>query len=217
MQKQVKISKQTRQNWLIDAAVFIGALLSAITGFYFLFLPVGGYQGGRNPNYGLTILFGRSTWDDIHTWGGLLMILAVVIHLAWHWSWVMMMARRFANTLLGKGSKFSRGARINVLVDLALAVGFIITALTGIYFLYLPAGYAGGTTPGWDPGLLFSRTTWDNIHTWGFVTMMIAAMLHIIIHWRWITNVTHRFFLSLANRQPVTQPVSVPPSDHLTN
>lgn len=215
MDKPVRISKQTRQNWLIDAAVFLGASLSAITGIYFLFLPTGGYQGGRNPYYDLRIIFTRHTWDDIHVWGGLLMILAVVIHLAWHWSWVKMMSRRFGNTLLGKGSKFSKGARINVLVDLALALGFLITAITGIYFLFVPAGFAGGTTPGWDPGFLFSRTTWDNIHTWGFVTMMIAAMLHIVIHWRWITNVTKRFWLSLWNNQPASQPVSISTPDKL--
>ena len=206
MQKQVRISKQTRQNWLIDAAVFVGALLSAITGIYFLFLPIGGYQGGRNPAYGLTLLFGRSTWDDIHTWGGLLMILAVVIHLAWHWTWVKMMGRRFANTLAGSGSKFSRGAKANVLVDLAVALGFFLTAVSGIYFLLVPPGYAGGSTPGWDPGFLFSRATWDTLHTWAFVVMMIAAVLHLIIHWRWITNVTRRVWLSLVNPVPGTPP-----------
>lgn len=210
MEKPVRISKQTRQNWLIDAAVFIGALLAALTGIYFLFLPVGGYQGGRNPNYGLTILFGRQTWDDIHTWGGLLMILAVVIHLAWHWSWVKMMSRRAGNALLGKGSKFSKGAKINVFVDLGLALGFLVTAVTGIYFLFVPAGYQGGTVAGWDPGFLFSRTTWDIIHTWGFVAMMVAALLHIVIHWRWIVNVTRRFWLSLWTRPGKTQPTNQP-------
>ena len=201
MAKTGRISRRTRQNWLIDAAVFIGALLSAITGFYFLFLPVGGYQGGRNPAYGLTILFGRHTWDDIHTWGGLLMILAVVIHLAWHWSWVKMMSRRVGNTLLGKGSKFSRGAKINVLVDLAIAVSFLVTAVSAIYFLFFPAGYEAGRVAGWDPGFIFSRATWDILHTWGFVAMMLAALLHLIIHWRWIVNVTRRFWLSLGNNQ----------------
>jgi hypothetical protein len=211
MQKAVRISTQTKQNWMIDAIVFAGAVLSTITGIYFLFLPIGGYQGGRNPTYGLTILFGRSTWDDLHTWGGLLMILAVVIHLAWHWSWVKMMSRRMANTLLGKGSKFSRGAKINVLVDLAIAVGFFLTAVSGIYFLYLPSGYAGGTTPGWDPGFLFSRSTWDMIHTWAAVAMIIAALLHGIIHWRWITKVTRSV------TQLVSQSVSQKPADHMTN
>ena len=27
-------------------------------------------KGGKNPLYGITILFSRSTWDDLHLWGG---------------------------------------------------------------------------------------------------------------------------------------------------
>ncbi len=93
------ISKQTRNNWLIDAAVAIGAVVAALTGIYFLFLPAGGYQGGRNPAYGITILFSRQTWDDLHTWFGALMIAAVVIHFAIHWHWVKGMAKRIARTI----------------------------------------------------------------------------------------------------------------------
>lgn len=197
MEKRVRISRQTRQNWLIDAAVFAGALVATLTGIYFLILPVGGYQGGRNPYYGLTILFGRTTWDDLHTWGGLLMILAVAIHLAWHWSWVKMMGRRIINTSLGRGSRFSRGAKINVLIDALVAVGFFVTAVSGVYFLFLPSGYEGGRNAAWDPGLLFGRTTWDLLHTWGFVLMILAALLHVAIHWRWIVNVSRRFWLSI--------------------
>jgi len=36
--------------------------------FHFLFLPVDGHQGGRNPFFGVLILFDRHSWDDIHAW-----------------------------------------------------------------------------------------------------------------------------------------------------
>ena len=84
MSKKITMSLQTRTNWLIDAAVFLSSVLAAITGIYFLFLPVGGYQGGRNPMYGIIFLFDRHTWDDLHTWTGIAMIAAAVIHLAFH-------------------------------------------------------------------------------------------------------------------------------------
>jgi hypothetical protein len=45
------VSKQTQKNWWIDAALFISALIAAFSGIYFLLLPTGGYQGGRNPLY----------------------------------------------------------------------------------------------------------------------------------------------------------------------
>ena len=97
------VSKQTRNNWLIDAVVFIGAVVAAITGIYFLFLPSGGYQGGRNPMYGITILFSRSTWDGLHTWFGALMIAAVVVHFAIHWNWVTKVTAKVFHSLLPFG------------------------------------------------------------------------------------------------------------------
>ncbi len=97
------ISKQTQKNWWIDAALFTSAIAAALSGIYFLFLPSGGYQGGRNPFYNVTILFSRSTWDDLHTWGGVAMIAAAIIHLAIHWPWVVSMARRTWKGLTGKG------------------------------------------------------------------------------------------------------------------
>lgn len=189
------VSKQTRNNWLIDAAVFIGGLVAAITGIYFLFLPVGGYQGGRNPSYGITILFDRHTWDDLHTWFGVLMIAAVIIHFAIHWEWVKGMARRMAKALRGEGARLNRYGYFNVAIDAAVAIGFLLAAISGIYFLFVPGG-------GWatDPGFIFSRTTWDLIHTWSGVIMIIAAVIHFAIHWRWVTKVTRNVFRSLGQR-----------------
>ena len=61
------VSKQTKNNWLLDAGLFISAVLAALSGIYFLYLPVAGFQGGRNPMYGITILFTRDGWDALHT------------------------------------------------------------------------------------------------------------------------------------------------------
>jgi cytochrome b subunit of formate dehydrogenase len=201
MSKRIGVSRQTQTNWLIDAAVFLGAILAALSGIYFLFVSSGGYQGGRNPWYGLTILFSRHTWDDLHTWGGVLMIAAVVVHFVIHWDWVKMMTRRIVNAMRSKGSKLSRGAQVNVVIDLAVAVSFLLCAVTGIYFLFAPSGgFQGGNNPGWDPGFLLSRTTWDLIHTWSGVALIVAAVIHFAIHWRWVKNVTRRVFLSLWRR-----------------
>lgn len=198
MTKPLRMSWQTRQNWLIDAAVFIGALLAIVSGIYFLFVTSGGYQGGRNAFYGVTVLFARETWDLLHTWGGVLMIVAVVVHFAIHWQWVRTMARRMALAVRGAGTSLSRGAKVNVVVDVLVALSFVATAVSGVYFLFTPTGgYQGGRNPGWDPGFLFARTTWDLIHTWGGVTLIIAAVVHFAIHWRWVVKVTQRFFLSL--------------------
>jgi len=185
------VSKQTRNNWLIDAAVFTGAVVAAITGIYFLFLPSGGYQGGRNPMYGVTILFDRHTWDNLHTWFSVLMIVAVIVHLAIHWNWVKGMAKRMVKSITGKGVRMNRYGIFNVAVDAAVAIGFLLAAVSGIYFMFAGTGRAA------DPLFIFSRTTWDLIHTWSGVVMIIAAVIHFAIHWRWVTKVTARVLPSL--------------------
>jgi cytochrome b subunit of formate dehydrogenase len=208
MSKPIKMSMQTRMNWLIDAVVLVGGILAGLSGVYFLYLPSGGYQGGRNPTYGVTILWDRHTWSDVHTWGGVLMMAAIVIHFAIHWQWVKRMSRRTASALFASGGKLSQGAMVNVGLNALVAVSFLICALSGLYFLFAPSGgFQGGRNLGWDPGFLFSRTTWDLIHTWSGVVLSAGAVIHFAIHWRWVKNVTVRFFLSL-RPQPSLAPVT---------
>jgi hypothetical protein len=209
MLKPIRMSMQTRANWLIDAAVFLGGIVAALSGVYFLFAPSGGYQGGRNPTYGITILFERHSWSDLHTWGGVIMIAAIAVHFVIHWQWVKMMGRRMLNAMRAGGATFSKGAKINVAIDVLVAASFLVCALSGIYFLFAPSGgFQGGQNPGWDPNWLFGRTTWDLIHTWSGVVLIVAAAVHFAIHWRWVRNVTQRFFLSLMPQSGVHQPES---------
>lgn len=194
------MSKQTRANWLIDAAVFFSALAAAASGIYFLFLPSGGYQGGRNPAYGVTILFDRHTWDNLHTWAGAAMIAAVVVHFALHWKWVVSMARRVAKEWAGRGASLNARGRFNVALDALVGASFVLTAVSGVYFMFAPHGRAAA-------GFLFSSTTWNLVHTWSGVVMIAAAVVHLAIHWRWVVNVTKRFFLSLGAQPPAREPV----------
>ena len=197
------ISRTTRLNWILDAGVFFTALVAGLSGLYFLYVPVGGYQGGKNPLYDITILFSRSTWDDLHLWGGVAMILIVTIHLLYHWDWVVSMTKKIWNQIRSGKSNMSRGAKTNLTINLVIATSFLFNAISGIYFLFGPTGgYQGGANANWDIGFLFSRTTWDLIHTWSGVALFIAAGFHFLIHWKWIKKVTYRFFQS---KQPAVR------------
>jgi hypothetical protein len=196
--KKARMSMQTRANWLVDAAVFIGGVLAALSGVYFLYLPSGGYRGGRNPAYGIEILFGRHTWSDLHIWTGVVMIAAVVIHFAIHWSWVKMMGRRMIKVIGNGGSNMSRGAKLNVALDALVAVSFLVCAVSGVYFLFAPSGGLQGiAAASQEARFLFSRTAWDMLHTWSGVVLIAGGVVHFAIHWRWVRNVTRKFFLSL--------------------
>jgi hypothetical protein len=184
------LSKQTKKNWWVDLILFGSALIAALSGVYFLFLPSGGYRGGRNTLYNVQFLFTRQTWDDLHTWGGAVMISAAIIHLAFHWKWVISMVRRIFNDLFGRSGSMNPRGRWNLVLDLVVGISFLLAALSGLYFLFFPGGHAAA-----DPLFLFTRTTWDLIHTWSGVILIAAAVLHFAIHWNWIAKVTRKLLV----------------------
>jgi hypothetical protein len=206
----------TRKNRLIDASVFLGGGSASLSGVYLLFLPSGGYQGGRNPACQLTILLSRQGWSQVRTWGGVLMIAAIVIHFAVHWNWVKMMGRCSANALRSDGTHLSKGANVNAGINASVGISFLVRALSGIYFLFAPAGgFQGGNYPGWDPMFLVSRTTWDMTHTWSGVVMIVTTAVHFTIHWRWVKNMTVCLLLSL-RLKPAGRPGAVTPCESVS-
>jgi hypothetical protein len=208
MSKQTEIPTKTRRKWIIDVVLLLSGIAAALSGIYFMYLPSGGYQGGRNPLYGITILFGRHTWEELHTWTGLLMVATVAVHLAIHWRWIQVMLRRTVDAALARGSEMPPFARFNVALNLVVAISFLICSVSGIYFLLAPSGgLQGGRNPNWDPGVLISRTTWDLIHTWSGALLTIAVVVHFAIHWQWIVKITGRMLNSIVLQQ---RPCAVP-------
>jgi hypothetical protein len=193
MVKRRLISSQTKKNWSIDVVLFLGAVVSSFTGIYFLIFPVGGYQGGRNPMYGIMLLFNRETWGDLHTWFGIGMILAALIHIVIHWKWIVNMTIRAFREITAKERRMNRRSRFNVGINMLIGLGFLITALSGVYLLFVPGGRYGIA----DPYFLFGRNTWDLIHTWAGIVMIDAAIIHFVIHWGWVVKVTGKLFQSL--------------------
>ena len=184
MARQV-VSKQTRTNWWIDSLLFSSALIATLSGIYFLFLPSVGFQGGRNQLYHVQILFNRQTWDDLHTWSGIVAITTAITHLMIHWQWVVSMARRTWKELTGKSGCMNPRGRWNLILNTIVFISFVLTAASGIYFLFVGSGR-------WtdDPMILFTRTAWDFVHTWASVILAAGVVIHFVIHWKWVTNVT---------------------------
>lgn len=200
MQTKRGMSKITQRNWWMDAVLFGSALIAALSGLYFLYIPSGGYQGGRNPYYNIQILFSRQSWDDLHMWGGILMIAVAMIHLYLHWSWIENMARRMLKDLTGKNGKMNLRGRLNLLLNVIVGLSFLLTTISGVYFLFVP-GRSGAV----DPRFLFSRLTWDLIHTWAGVALIAAGAVHFAIHWRWVVNVAKSISKGSNSREVQTQ------------
>jgi hypothetical protein len=43
MGNRTNLAPQTRRNWLIDAALFLGGIVAVLSGVYFLFVPSEGF------------------------------------------------------------------------------------------------------------------------------------------------------------------------------
>jgi hypothetical protein len=190
------VSKPTRNNWLLDATLFISAIIAMLSGIYFLYFPIGGYQGGRNPAYDLVILFTRHAWDDLHTWSGVAMIMVVLIHLSLHWHWVVNMTRRMLKEIFTRNKTLNPRGRFNLGINITIGFSFLVTALSGIYFLFVP-----GSRSVVDPVFLLSRQTWDILHTGGGVVLILAGVIHFAIHWNWVVKVTRGIF-PIIHRSP---------------
>ena len=88
-------------------------------------------------------------------------------------------------------------AKINYFVDIVAFVSFLITAVTGlIIFLFLPPGERNGGLHNTLFG--YGRHDWGNVHDWAGIVMLVAALVHIAMHWSWLVAMTKNYF-SLKN------------------
>jgi hypothetical protein len=206
MENRRSVSSKTRNNWLLDASLFVGALVASLSGVYFLIFPDGGFKGGRNPYYGIQIIFDRTGWEWIHTWISMAMIAIAIVHLVFHWKWVVSTTKRVFRGFFVKKNPLtmSAGSWRNILVDGVLALGFLICAATGIFLFFTPETKGGINA---DPMFLFSRTVWDLLHTWSGVAFISAFLLHFVIHWGWVVKVGRKLFTGKTN--PVLEAVLV--------
>jgi hypothetical protein len=86
---------KTKLNFVLDAVIGLAFALSGLTGAAFIAMRNGGYQGGRNAGFSTALLgLSRGTWSDLHTLASLVMIAGVLVHLAFHWRWILCVVRK---------------------------------------------------------------------------------------------------------------------------
>jgi membrane protein implicated in regulation of membrane protease activity len=77
-------------NYWLDVMMILLSLLLAISSFLLWVVFPRGYYAAR------------ALWVDLHTWGGLVLSIAVIVHLVLHWKWLARMTRRYLNRLRGR-------------------------------------------------------------------------------------------------------------------
>lgn len=77
-------------NYLLDVAMGLLALVVGVSALLlWVVLPQGYFPS-------------RLLWLDIHKWSGLVLSLAVLLHVVLHWSWLVRMTRRMLSRFSGR-------------------------------------------------------------------------------------------------------------------
>jgi len=205
MKRQYDISKETRKRFLINIAMFLLLIGVTTSSLYFLYVP-GGYQGGRNPRFNMRIVFERETWDNIHVWTSIMLSVILFLHIFQHENWIKNVFVKYIQ-IWKKSVREGNLLRIlNVLDDGLSAVFFLVCLFSGLVLLLVLGGRGTATIE----ILWIMRETWKTIHTWSGIGMFIGVLLHLIIHWKWITKVGAKFInsrirISESNSESITE------------
>jgi hypothetical protein len=84
---------------------------------------------------------------------------------------------------------------MNYIVDVAIGVGLLISAVSGIVLYFAPSGFQGGRNAFYMREVLFLTThQWSTLHTWSSFLMVAGALGHLILHWNWMVCMTRKLF-----------------------
>jgi cytochrome b subunit of formate dehydrogenase len=94
--------------------------------------------------------------------------------------------------------------KLNYLLDAVIAFALILSALSGIVFLFAGSGgYQGGRNPSFRAEVLgISRQVWSDLHTWVGLVMIAGVVIHLVLHWAWIVCMTRRMIKELGSTRP---------------
>ena len=177
--KKISVSTATLNRWRLFVLLSVTGLAILFSSVYFLYFPVG-FQGGRNPDYGTIIVFDREMWDAIHLWSGIGMIIVLVVHIAVHDKWILVMYKRLFRGKNGGIKSLNQYARFNILLDIVAAASFLVVAVSGVILMFYPSGRNVQSIY----NFIFTKEVWDVLHTWSGVVMLISVILHFYIHWK---------------------------------
>lgn len=128
---------------------------------------------------------------EAHQWLGIGVGAIAVIHLIAHWTWVQSVSRQF----FGRASDRSR---LLYLVDASVMAGLGLIVATGL------------VVSSWLSLPLASYGAWKNIHIVVSAATLMAVVLKIGLHWRWIVAVARRHIFLPDEVQPrALQPAPV--------
>ncbi len=135
--------------------------------------------------------FMDETGLPFHQWLGIAVGILSNYHLLTHWNWVKSVARQFFGKTAGK-------ARMYIVMDSAMAIGFLTIVSTGL---------AMST---WLDLQLTNYLVWKTVHITASVFTLLATMIKISLHWKWIVKTARRLSFSPSVSSPQLAEARIP-------
>jgi len=159
---------RTERNFWLDVTIFVALLITTITGFIlWLVIP-----------HKLDIIFlgfSRSAWVTAHICLGVVGLACIVLHIVWHWGWLKALRGRPLREM-------KETLRANRIVDRIMWITYITTNVFGAIAWALHFG---------DD--IYVVSVPDRLHVVFGVAWTILTIVHLALHWRWITSTTQRY------------------------
>ncbi len=156
----------TLKNFLLDSLMFLAALIA--------FEP-------------------RVTGISIHEWLSLALGITLLVHLLWHWDWVIGVGKRYFQRLFHL-------SRLKFGVDLLLLVAFVLVMLSGILISRSILPLFGIQTD--------HRSIWKAVHSLSADLSFILLAVHLGLNWDWILCVFKRYLWTPFARRFSVLPLS---------
>ena len=90
-----------------------------------------------------------------------------------------------------------RATRNYILFVILLLLGLFEAVSGFILWCALPCGDGGGWRGGeWGAATFWglSGSTWFDLHGYMAVAMLVVIVVHLVLHWKWITYMTKSYF-----------------------
>lgn len=88
--------------------------------------------------------------------------------------------------------------KINYIVDILLTFLFIIVAITGFFmYLFIPEGIPQGR---YQVYMGLTKSTWTLMHNRTSIILTFFAIIHFILHFKWMTCITGKLFRNIGKR-----------------
>jgi len=130
------------------------------------------------------------TGVELHQWIGVFGGLLAAYHLLIHWDWVNTVTKRLP-------ARTGTAIWLKFITDGVILAGFILIIFSGLVistWLNLPVS---------------DHTGWLGIHIITSITTLLALLVKLVLHWRWISRTTK--IMTLANPPATIAPLKLEP------